>query len=207
MDICLIIDSSASIRDSNPPDGTDNWQLQLEFLATVIGAFTIGPDDTRVGAIIFSTEARLAFSLNTFTTKDEIQNAIRNLRYMAGLTNTREALIQTRLQCFNPTTGDRPDVNNLAIIVTDGTPYPSDKKEPAISMYEAAGLRDTGVTMIAIGVTAVISEDFLKQMSSPPHIEDHTYFMATDFSALSQITTNVVEGTCKAISKGMLQIS
>ena len=201
LDICLIIDSSGSIRDYNPPDGIpDNWQLQLEFLATVIGAFTIGPDDTRVGAIVFSAETTLAFSLNTYTTKDEIQNAIRNLAYMGGLTNTPEALIQTRLQCFNSTTGDRPGVDNLAIIMTDGTPYPPETRDPAIR--EAATLRDTGVTMIAIGVGDAIDENFLKKMSSPPHIEDQNYFMAADFSALSNIMTKVAAVTC-----GMLQSS
>ena len=205
MDICLIIDSTGSIRDKNPSDGTDNWQLQLEFLATLIGAFTIGPDDTRVGAIVFSTKATLAFSLNDYTTIDEIQNAIRNIAYMGGWTNTPKALLQTRLQCFNPTTGDRPGVDNLAIIVTDGVPMPPERRDHAIR--QAAALRDIGVTMIAIGVMAVIEEDFLKEMSSSPQIKDHNYFMAADFSALSQIMTNVVEETCKAIAKGMLQIS
>ena len=200
MDICLIIDSSGSIRDKNPSDGTDNWQLQLEFLATLIGAFTIGPDDTRVGAIVFSTKATLAFSLNDYTTIDEIQNAIRNIAYMGGWTNTPKALLQTRLQCFNPTTGDRPGVDNLVIIVTDGTPHPYKKKEPAIR--EAAVLRNTEVTMIAIGVTDMIDEDFVKEMSSPPQIKDQNYFMAADFSALSKIATNIVAVTC-----GMLQSS
>ena len=206
MDICLIIDSSYSIRYYNPSDGTDNWQLQLEFLATLIGTFRVG---MRVGAIVFSTDARLEFSLNTYTIKDEIQNAIRNLHHFGGFRNTLDALIQTRLQCFNPTAGDRPDVSNLAIMVTDGIPFPDDRKEPVIR--EAAALRNTGVTMIAIGVahgTDLLNvKDFLKEMSSPPQIKDQNYFMATDFSALSQITTNVVEGTCKAIGKGMLQIS
>ena len=195
LDICLIIDSSGSIRDSNPLYGTDNWQLQLEFLATLIEAFRV---DTRVGAIVFSTDARLEFSLNTYTTKDEIQNAIRNLNYMGGLTNTPEALIQTRLQCFSPTTGDRPGVANLAIIVTDGVP----NLDMDSATREAAALRDTGVTMIAIGVTARIDEGFLKEMSSPPQIKDQNYFMAADFSALSKIATKVVAGTC-----GMLQSS
>ena len=201
LDICLIIDSSGSIRDNNPPDGTDNWQLQLEFLATLIGAFTIGPDDTRVGAMVFSEQVRLAFSLNPYSTKDEIQNAIRNLAYMGSTTNTPEALIQTKLQCFNSTTGDRPGVANLAIIVTDGVAFPADRMEPAI--HEAAVLRNTEVTMIAIGVTHVISKDFLKEMFSPPQIEDQNYFTAEDFSTLSHIIAKVAEETCKAFLKGM----
>ena len=89
----------------------------------------------------------LEFSLNTYTTKDEIQNAIRHLAYMGGFTNTPEALIQARLQCFNAATGDRPGVDNLVIIVTDGV-----STIVGSAIREAAALRDTGVTMIAIGV-------------------------------------------------------
>lgn len=43
VDVCLIIDSSGSIRDNNPADRSyDNWQLLLDFLSTLVGAFTIG---------------------------------------------------------------------------------------------------------------------------------------------------------------------
>ena len=203
MDICLIIDSSGSIRDNNPPGGVpDNWQLQLNFLAALVGAFSIGPDGTRVGSIVFSEQVRLAFSLDRYTTTQEIQDAIVNLAYMGQTTNTPEALIQTRLQCFNTATGDRPNIVNLAIIVTDGVPFPDDRRAPAIR--EAAALRDTGVTMIAIGVTDVIDQDFLKEMSSPPQIENQNYFTAVDFGALSQIAANVVEGTCEAVIEGMV---
>ena len=122
---------------------------------------------------------------------------------MGKNTNTAEALIQTRLQCFNSTTGDRPSIVNVAIMVTYGTPFPSDKKEPAI--HEAAALRNKGITLIAIGVTHgndfLNLNDFLKEISSPPHIEDQNYFMATDFSALSKITANVVEVTCRMFQR------
>ena len=76
---------------------------------------------------------------------------------MGGFTNTPEALIQTRLQCFNAATGDRPGVDNLVIIVTDGVSTIGDS-----AIREAAALRDTGVTMIAIGVTELIDEGSLK---------------------------------------------
>ena len=124
---------------------------------------------------------------------------------MGQTTNTPEALIQTRNQCFNPANGDRPNVLNLAIIVTDGVPFPGSRRAPAIA--EAAALRDTGVTMIAIGITEVIDQDFLKEMSSPPQIEGQNYFTATSFGALQTITRTVVEGTCKAVVEGMSVLS
>ncbi len=203
VDLCFIIDSSGSIRDNNPSDGSfDNWDLQLDFLSRLVGSFTIGPDATRVGAVIFSEDTRLVFALNTYTTAEEVQQAIKNLAYMGQTTNTPQALIETRMQCFSPARGDRPDVQNLAIIVTDGLPFPPERRQPAIS--EAGALRATGATMIAIGVTDVIDADFLKEMSSPPQIEGQNYFTASDFNALRAITKTVVEGTCRAVVEGKL---
>ena len=36
IDLCVVIDSSGSIRDNNPPDGScDNWELILAFVEQV----------------------------------------------------------------------------------------------------------------------------------------------------------------------------
>lgn len=37
IDLCIVIDSSGSIRDRNPPDGSyDNWQLILQYASEVL---------------------------------------------------------------------------------------------------------------------------------------------------------------------------
>ena len=37
IDLCIVIDSSGSIRDNNPSDGSyDNWELMLVFVQEVI---------------------------------------------------------------------------------------------------------------------------------------------------------------------------
>ena len=59
LDLCLIIDSSGSVRDNNPLDGSDNWQLQLEFFSNLLEGFSIGQNDTRVAAIVFSEQVDL----------------------------------------------------------------------------------------------------------------------------------------------------
>ena len=39
IDVCVVIDSSGSIRDNNPADGSfDNWELLLEFVKQVQSA-------------------------------------------------------------------------------------------------------------------------------------------------------------------------
>ena len=208
LDLCLIIDSSGSIRDNNPTDNSyDNWQLQLNFLSSLIGGFSVGLDATRVGAIVFSEDVRLAFSLDRYNNGEEVQEAILNIAYMGQTTNTPSALTQTRNQCFTTANGDRPDAINLAIIVTDGFPYPINRRSPAIA--EAAALRSAGASMIAIGVTDAIDQDFLKEMSSPPQLEGQNYFTARDFTLLQGIIRDVVESTCQieVPTPGMFLIS
>ena len=201
-----MIDSSGSIRDNNPPGGSpDNYQLQLEFLSNLVRAFTIGPDATRVGALIFSEEVILEFTLSQYDNAEAIINAILTSPYLGSTTNTPEALRQTRTVCFNPANGDRPNVPNLAIVVTDGLPHPPERRTPALD--EARVLRDTGAVVISIGITDAIDEDFLKGMSSAPQLLGQNYFTATDFNVLNEIRKTVVQGTCETIQGKLINVS
>ena len=198
MDLCFIIDSSGSIRDNNPPGGTpDNWDLQLRFLSRLVDLFTIGPSDTKVGAVVFSEQVNLVFTMDTFTDAQSVKDAIENLAYLGQTTNTPEALKVTREQCFNQANGDRPNVQNLAIFISDGVPFPASRKDPAVT--EAAELEKSGASVIAIGVTNVIDRDLLKTISSAPEEENRNWFVALDFSELDAIRRSVGEGTCETV--------
>ena len=198
VDLCFVVDSSGSIRDTNPPGGNpDNWQRQLEFIAALSNAFTIGPDDSRVGVVVFGDDARLQFPLNAYNNIGDLTQAISNIPFIGTTTNTPEALIVTRTQCFNPSSGDRSDVNNVAIIITDGVPFPDAYRQPAID--EARALRNAGTIMVSVGITDFVDVAFLKEMSSSPQILNQNYFQVPNFDALTQIQKTVVEGTCEAI--------
>ena len=201
VDLCFIIDSSGSIRDNNPPGGQpDNWELQLQFLSQLVDFFTIGPTATKVGAVVFSEQVNVAFTLDTHSDAQSIKDAILGLAYLGQTKNTPEGLRVTREQCFNQARGDRPNVQNLAIFISDGVPYPSNRRDPAIR--EAEALREVA-NVIAIGVTDVIDRDLLKTISSPPQVEDQNWFVAVDFSELIAIRETVGEGTCRAV-KGIM---
>ncbi len=163
----------------------------------MIRAFAIGPDASQVGVVVFSEQVFLAFPLNAYDNREDISQAILSLNYLGQTTNTPQALIETRTQCFNPSNGDRRDASNLAIIVTDGLPFPDNRRQPAIE--EAKALRDAGAVMVSVGITNVIDEAFLKEMSSPPQALGTNYFTATDFQALESIRRRVVEGTCESV--------
>ena len=103
------------------------------FLSGLVGGFTIENDATRVGAVVFSEQVSLAFSLDTYTDAQSINDAIMNLAYFGQTTNTPEGLRVTRQECFNEANGDRPNVQNLAIFISDGIPFTPERRDPTIS--------------------------------------------------------------------------
>ena len=61
-----MVDSSGSIRDRNPADGSyDNWALVLEYVYDVVDFMPISSDEVRVGLIAYSQQAENIFYLNT----------------------------------------------------------------------------------------------------------------------------------------------
>ena len=156
--------------------GTDNCSS----LSGLVDFFTNGPTVTKIGAVVFSKEARLVFTLDTYTDAQFIKDAILGLDFLGRSTNIPEGLKVTREQCFNATYGDRPDVQNVAIFISDGVPFPENRRDPAIS--EAENLKRVAtVTAIGIGVTDGIERDLLKTFSSSPQIENQNWFVAVNF--------------------------
>ena len=90
-------------------------------------------------------------------------NAILNVPYTAGETNTAGGLNAMCNLVFNQSFGDRPNVPNVAVIMTDGNATNPSTVQPAID--RAHGLN---ITTYAIGVTNAIDEKSLKQLASAP---------------------------------------
>ena len=196
VDLCFIVDSSGSIRDSNLD--FDHWQLQLNFIIDLVDVFDIAPDASRVGLVVFSDDAQLVFSLDTYTNVESLKAAILNTPYLSKTTNTAEAFRVTREQCFNVVRGDRLGIQNLAILISDGHPFPEEKKHPTIE--EAQLLKDSGTYLIAVGITNGVDLEFLKKVSSSPQIQGESYFRVPDFSALGATVRSVAEAACEAIT-------
>ncbi len=202
VDLCLIIDNSGSIRDANPPDNSyDNWELQLEFASLLAGAFDIGPDATQVGAVEFSSSAKLVFSLDTYNSKQDVKNAIKSISYAGATTNTDSGMALARTDCFGGN-GDRPTVANIAILITDDEPFGDGPDERASAIEESQNLKDTGALLLVISPSAAIDKTYLEELSSPPKLEDKTYFVTSSFTSLVDVVQGVVENTCENIPVG-----
>ena len=198
MDLCLVIDSSGSIRDYNPPSGhPDNWAIQLRFLSDLIADLDVSQDKTRIAALVFSETSSLVFSLDRYNSVSDMQQAIMNIPYMEQSTNTPGALEQAGSQCFNPETGDRDAVPNMILLITDGVPFPPERRRPAIEV--ARTLKDNGIIIAATGITSVVDSNFLRDISSSHPVRGHNFFMTPNFDTLNTIRGDVIQDFCTAV--------
>ena len=193
VDICILVDSSESIREANPPDMSfDNWQLVLNFINNIVDEFPIGDHGARIGVVSFSFTAQLEFPLNRYNTKDQIKEAVRRIPYLNNWTNTADALTVARTECFRTPSGDRPQAKNVAIVITDGIP----NIKPHLVGPEADALRRSSVTMLAVGITNGVNEETLRTLSSPPQLRGQNFFTSPDFQSLDGVLQDLVPQTC-----------
>ncbi len=158
---------------------------------SLIETLDIGPNSTQVAAIRFSKQVNLEFYLNTYTTKGEVTNALFNLKYDANDTNTVGAMQMARELIFVPNNGDRKNIRNVAILITDGI----STVDPARTLPQARLARDSGIIMFVVGVTNEINDDELKGIASTP-IQNH-YFNSIDISNLHSISNQILRHVCR----------
>ncbi|ELU16324.1 hypothetical protein CAPTEDRAFT_192434 [Capitella teleta] len=198
LDLVILVDSSGSIRKANPEDGSyDNWQLLLNFIKTAISKFVIGPRDTRVSIILFSTDATLEFTLNAADSEAEIIALVDQLPYIDGWTNTADALKIAAEQALTLENGDRPEKPNVVIMITDGqsshkeNPNFRDPAQDALKLQEKA-------YVLVVGITDQVDEAELAAISSPPSIKGISYFTSPDFTEVSTILDFLLASGCSS---------
>ena len=108
-----MLDESGSIGESN-------FNRTKSFLSNLTGHLDIDSGNTHVGLITFSDRVTERFSLTTHSTVDSVQNAILSLSYSKGKTDTAAALSYVETKMLTSAAGDRPDVPNVIILLTDG---------------------------------------------------------------------------------------
>jgi len=94
----------------------------------------------------------LEFYLSDFTDATSVANAVRDLEYKAGGTRIDLALRMVRTDVFVTARGDRADVPNVLILVTDGAPY-----DISSATDEARRLMWYDVSIVAVGVADKVS--------------------------------------------------
>ena len=190
-DIVFLLDTSGSIRDKNINNITDNFQLLKDFVINMLDRIDVGPDTNRVASIEFSNFANIDFYLDAFQTRADIQQKINTTNYQGGETNTAAALRRMREEVFVAGRGDRPEVANVGIMITDG----ESNKNETDTIPQAALVHEASITMFVVGVTNAINEVELREIASDP--DDSFFFNSTSLSFLDTLLTNLVDHLCR----------
>ena len=113
IDVVIALDESSSI-------GTANFELVKSFLSQLVGLLDIDNNNTRVGLVTYATNVGTSFNLDVYSSVASVQSAISSLAYSGGNTYTNEALAYVRTIMLTSAAGDRVNVPNVVVVLTDG---------------------------------------------------------------------------------------
>jgi uncharacterized protein YegL len=166
VDFFFILDSSSSIKDKN-------FQYVREYVIGLISTMPVGLDKTRVGILTYNNDVIHRVRLNEFDKKSELMAAVNNIPYEGRGTKTNAALEYAVDEALTEENGDRPDVPNFVLVLTDGRAT-DDVRVGAPRLREKAAV-------IAVGVGKRIEKKELEHIAG----DKGNVFMVADFRSLS----------------------
>ena len=173
-----MLDQSGSV-------GRDNHDIAKEFIINVADFFEIGLDKTRIGLVTYSTNSRIKFDLDRYTTKNELEDAINRVEFPGGRTATNLALENARVLLDpNEGHGARPSqdgIPKIAILITDGKSNQGGVTGPANDLKAA------GVQVYTVGIGNIELPELLAISSDPD--EDFVFLLDSFQDTVGFVTT------------------
>lgn len=183
LDLVFVLDASTSVTEPN-------FELLKEFVKDFLLDADIDGGNVRVGVVIYSDADYVQFQLNTYAKKADVYNAIDDIPYRYGSTNTADALKTMRSVMFTAGNGDRSDVDNVAVVVTDGVSNINSRR----TVPEAEQARAEGIHIYAIGIGLTDTKE-LDGIASKP--VDENRFAVQDFTELRDLRHKVIFALCE----------
>ncbi|KAJ8004899.1 hypothetical protein DPEC_G00141080 [Dallia pectoralis] len=182
-DIIFLVDGSSSISPQH-------FTIMKNFMMALVNETTVGEKQTRFGLIVFSDKPESKFTLNSYTSRREVNTAISKLKAPTGDTYTGKAL-KYSLGYFGKEYGGRKalKVPQWLMVITDGEATdPDDLKKPSEM------LRDNGIVVFSIGVVGA-NKDELETMAGDPA----RVFFVDSFHELETLHKNISIEFCNNI--------
>ena len=101
----------------------------------------------------YSSDEIVYFHFSDSESKQNALNALSVPYLHGGTTNTAAALTTAGTSIFSTTLGDRPQNDDLVLLLTDGW---SDR--PGRTWQEAMKLRERGVHIVVVGIGSVVND-------------------------------------------------
>ncbi|RXM36551.1 Collagen alpha-3(VI) chain [Acipenser ruthenus] len=163
-------------------DGSDDvggdFSYIRDFISRVIQTLNVGIDKVRISVVQYSDSASPSFYLNSFTTKEQVLNAVSGLSLTGGTSlNTGAALSFLKDTIFTPTYGSRISENVPQFLIAVSARRSEDSvQEPA------RALKSAGVVPFTIGVKNADTRE-IREIAHNPSFA----FTISDFSQLTSV--------------------
>ena len=191
-DLIFVVDASGSICDDENVTTCENWQTIRLFVGGLVDELVIGPEDTRVGVVVYGNLAYLRIGLTQYDNQQDLKDAVSKLVYDPKKgTNTSGGIQVMREEFAN---NHREGATQISIIITDGKAT----RDIDSTIPNAEAARADGIIIFAIGITDSINEDELQSLSSEPQVLGENFFVSPTFDALSNIEDVVTTEVCEA---------
>ncbi|XP_018417864.1 PREDICTED: collagen alpha-1(XII) chain-like [Nanorana parkeri] len=181
-DLLFLLDSSGSVT-------YDEFANVKTFIGDLLQPFKFGPQDVQASVVQISTDPTLEFPLNRYTSSQDVQKAIQNIRQQMGDTNTGKALDYVKEQLYAEKFGSRTDVPKVLVWMTDG--LSTDDISQSMQL-----LKNLGVTVFIVCTTG---RGNFKELSAAASQPDEKYLKFVDSDDLGIITKELRDSIIELI--------
>ncbi|CAK8697520.1 unnamed protein product [Clavelina lepadiformis] len=190
MDLVIVLDSSSSIFQ-------ENWVRLKAFGRRIIESFIISSDVARISVFRYNRriDRRSQILLKDFPEdKEGLLRAYDAIPYNGKGTKTGQAIQHVTRVILTEENGDRPDVTDVVLVITDG------RSQDEVDKVSAE-LREHGALTYAIGVVPRRGRLDMDQLMHIAGSSDHLLIAESGFTGLDgslshKITENICTNRC-----------
>eukprot|EP00921_Rhytidocystis_pertsovi_P025448 GHVQ01041067.1.p1 GENE.GHVQ01041067.1~~GHVQ01041067.1.p1 ORF type:complete len:644 (-),score=89.26 GHVQ01041067.1:1360-3291(-) len=178
LDVAFVLDASQSFTQARFE------QDVLPLVADMEAALNVGPGQTHVALVEFSSLPLWKWNFLQYTSVAELQTPTLNVPYLNGPSVLSKAIEYTDKKVFSPiwnyqSRSNQADVSDVMVIITTGE-YAVEDPIPAANAFKASG----GI-VVAIGIGPDVVQSVVDQLASPG------FAFFADFSELSDLVEHV----------------
>ena len=185
-DIGILVDSSGSLENEFPKE--------IQFVKQIVKSLTVSSDGVNIGVVTFSYYALLTIKLSDYKDTDSFIEGTKKIPFRRSQTYIDRALYLARTGLFTEQNGDRKDVPNIVILLTDGKQ--TESAHSTSPFLQADRLRKDGATILVVGIGRHVSEIELARIAGKPE----NFITASSFDELisGQVLNQLLGKVCAA---------